>query len=295
MNDDLKKEIQQLEKDCTQKSKKPANEILKAYKQALDDIQKEISAIVQKYKVDEVLNISSKQRYSELKSLEDKLVKQANQLGTLNVNKTTDLLTDVYSTSYYQTAYIIDKGISANIDFSILRPEMIEAAINTPIDKQTFSNRIWNNQKALTKRLYNDVRQALVSGKSPEKLARQIKKDYGVTAYQASRLINTEVARAMSMAQDEIYQSSNVVQKVMWDATLEGNTCEICASLDGQYFPKNNHPDNPLHPLCRCCLIPVVSGWQPIRKLENVKNSETGKKTVIDYTTFDKWKASKGI
>jgi SPP1 gp7 family putative phage head morphogenesis protein len=295
MNDELKKDIQQLEKDCTSKAKKPKQELLKAYKKALDDIQNEIAGITQRYEVDGILNISSKQRYSELKSLEDKLVKQANQLGTLNVNKTTELLTDVYSTSYYQTAYIIDKGISANIDFSILRSEMIEAAINTPIDKQTFSDRIWNNQKALTKRLYNDVRQALVSGKSPEKLARQIKKDYGVTAYQASRLINTETARAMSMAQDKIYQNSDVVQKIMWDATLEGNTCEICASLDGQYFPKDNHPDNPKHPLCRCCIIPVVDEWKPTRKLENTKNSETGKKTVIDYTTFDKWKASKGI
>lgn len=295
MNDELKKDILQIEQDCTRKAKKPKQELLKAYKKALDDIQNEIAGIVQRYEVDGVLNISSKQRFSELNSLKEKLVKQANELGTLNVDQTKELLTDIYSTSYYQTAYIIDKGISVNIDFTILRPEMVEAAINTPIDKMTFSDRIWNNQKALTNRLYNDVRKALVSGKSPEKLARQIKKDYGVTAYQASRLINTEVARAMSMAQDEIYQNSDVVQKVMWDATLEGNTCEICTSLDGQYFSKDNHPDVPKHPLCRCCIIPVVDGWKPTQKLQNIKSSETGKKDIIDYSTFDKWKESKGI
>lgn len=295
MNDELRKEIQQLEKDCTDKTKKPKKEILKAYKKALDDIQNEIAGIVKRYEVDGVLNISSKQRYSELNSLKEKLLKQANELSTLNVAQTSNLLSDIYSESYYRTAYIIDKGITANIDFSILRPEMIEAAINTPIDKRIFSDLIWNNQKALTNRLYNDVRKALVSGKSTEKLARQIKKDYGVTAYQASRLINTEIARAMSMAQDEIYQNSDVVQKVMWDATLEGNTCEICANLDGQYFSKDNHPDNPRHPLCRCCIIPVVDGWQPTRKLDNTKNPDTGKKDIIDYSTFGKWKASKGV
>ncbi|MCI1964515.1 MAG: phage head morphogenesis protein [Oscillospiraceae bacterium] len=295
MADTLKKDILQIEKDCTNKAKKPKQELLKAYKQALDDIQNEIAGITQKYEIDGVLNISSKQRYSELKSLQDKLVKQANKLGALNIKQTSDLLSDIYSDSYYKTAYMIDKGISTNIDFSILRPEMVEAAINTPIDNITFSDRIWNNQKSLTNHLYNDVRKALVNGKSPEKLARQIKKDYGVTAYQASRLINTEVARAMSMAQDEIYQNSDVVQKVMWDATLEGNTCEICASLDGQYFLKDNHPDLPRHPMCRCCIIPVVDGWKPTRKLENIKNPETGEKTIIDYSTFDKWKTSKGI
>ncbi|MDF1496332.1 minor capsid protein [Caproiciproducens sp. CPB-2] len=295
MNNKFKNDILQIEKDCINKAKKPKQELLRAYKKALDDIQNEIAGIVQRYEVDGVINISSKQRYSELMSLKDKLVKQANNLGSFNVKQTSDLLPDIYSESYYRTAYVIDKGITANIDFSILRPEMIEAAINTPIDKMTFSDRIWNNQKALTNRIYNDVRKALVSGKSPEKLARQIKKDYGVTAYQASRLINTETARAMSMAQDQIYNDSDVVQRVMWDATLEGNTCEVCASLDGQYFPKDNHPDNPRHPMCRCCIIPVIEGWKPTRKLENIENPETGKKTITNYSTFDKWKDSKGI
>jgi SPP1 gp7 family putative phage head morphogenesis protein len=255
----------------------------------LEDIQKEISAITQKYTVDGVLNISSKQRYSELMSLKDKLVKQANELGGLNVKQTSDLLSDIYSESYYRTAYIIDRGVAANIDFSILRPEMIEAAINTPLDKMTFSDRIWNNQKALTNRLYNDVRKALVTGKSPEKLARQIKKDYGVTAYQASRLINTEVAKSVMYAQDQVYQDSGVVSQVLWDATLEENTCDDCADLDGQYFDKNDHPDCPYHPNCRCCIVPVVDNWKPTRRIENVRN-EDGTKSIIDYTSVNSWK-----
>ncbi len=295
MNKELLEEIQQLQANCANKAKKPIKEILKTYKQALDDLQKEIIAIAYKYEVDGVLNISSKQRYNVLKSLEKQLIEQSNQLGSMNVDMATELLTDVYSESYYRTAFIIDKGITANIDFSILRPEMIKAAINTPLDKLTFSDRIWKNQKGLTDRLYSDVRKALVNGKSTEKLARQLKRDYGVTAYEASRLLNTEAARAMSMAQDEIYYNSDAVQQVMWDATLESNTCEVCAALDGQYFPKDKHPYLPRHPICRCCIIPVVDGWQPKRKLENIKSTNTGKKTIIDYTSFENWKKAKGI
>lgn len=297
MNNDLQKEIQQVHTDCYSMAKKPLKEVLKAYKTALDDVQKELALIAHKYEVDGVLNISSKQRYSVLKSVEDQLIKQAKELGQFNVDKTTELLTNIYSESYYRTEYIIDKGITANINFSLLRPEMIKAAINTPIDNITFSKRIWTNQKALTDRLYKDIRKALVNGKSTEKLARQIKKDFGVTSYRASRLINNEVSRAVNIAQDEIYNNSSVVKELLFDAVLDGKTSAICQNLDGKRFPKDNHisiPDN-THVGCRSCWIPVVDGWKPTRKLENIKDEATGKKNVIDYTTYDKWKKSKGI
>ena len=293
MNKDLQNGIYDIQNNALKSAKTSKKKLLLEYKKALTETQKELAYITKKYELDGVLNISSKQRYSVLKSLEKQLVKQANELGQLNIDKTTDLLKNVYSESWYKTAYLIDRGISINLDFSILRSEMIEAAINTPIDKITFSDRIWKNQKSLTDRLYKDISKALVNGKSTEKLARQIKKDFGVSAYEASRLINTETARAMSMAQNEIYNNSDVVEKVMFDATLEKNTCDICGSLDGQYFSKDNYPQVPQHPNCRCCIIPVVVGWQATRKLENIKDKSTNKKTIIDYSTYDSWKKSK--
>ena len=286
---DLQNEIQQVQKDCRNKAKKPLKDVLKAYKKAFDNVQDEIARIVAKYNVDGVINISYKQRYSELKSLENKLTKEINDLGDKSVKTTTDLLTDIYSESYYRTAFVTDKGIDMAIDFSILRPEFIEAAINTPIENIKYSDRIWTNQEKLLNRIYQDVQKSLVNGKSTEKLARQIKKTFDVTAYQASRLINTEVARAMSMAQDEIYNNSDVVGKVMWDATLDSLTSSQCAELDGKYFPKENHPSPPKHPNCRCCIIPVVDGWKPTKKLDNTK----GDKSIIDYQNYDNWYKSK--
>ena len=97
MNNNLQKEIQQVQKDCRKLTKKPLTDILKAYKQSLDTVQADISAIVSKYNVDGVINISSKQRLSELKALEKRLIKEINGLGDTNVKTTTNLLTDIYS------------------------------------------------------------------------------------------------------------------------------------------------------------------------------------------------------
>lgn len=285
----LQKEIQGVQKECRKLTKKPLTDVLRAYKQSLDTVQADISAIVMRYNVDGVINISSKQRLSELKALEKRLVKEINSLGDMNVKVTTDILTDVFTESYYRTAFVIDKGISTAMDFAILKPQFVKAAINTPIENIKFSDRIWDNHDKLINRLYKDISKSLVNGASPEKLARQIKKDFGVTAYQASRLINTEVARAMSQAQDEIYNSSDVVKSVMWDATLDNLTSEECAALDGKIFPKDDHPSPPQHPNCRCCLIPVVDNWQPTKKLDNTK----GEKKIIDYQNYDNWYKSK--
>ena len=60
-----------------------------------------------------------------------------------------------------------------------------------------------------------------------------------------------------------LVRSTDCVNKVLFTATLEDNTCEICGELDGKYFNLNNAPKIPIHPNCRCCHIPVVDDWKP--------------------------------
>ena len=79
-------------------------------------------------------------------------------------------------------------------------------------------------------------------------------------------------------------KESGVVKEVLWDATLEENTCEDCANFDGQTFDKHDHPDVPFHPNCRCCIIPVVDGWKPTKKIENVRNADGTKVLLIIQT-----------
>ncbi len=296
MSNGLNKEILGIKTDSEKFAVQQSKELFKAYKRNLDDVRQQLADIALKYTVDGKLNVSSQQRYTILKELEKQLIKQAKELGEKGIEVTTDTLTNVYTESFYKTAYAIEKGISSSINFAILKPEFVKAAVNAPIEGKTFSSRIWNNTSDLASRVKRDVEKALIQGQSPEKLARQIKKDFGSAAYQAKRVINTETAKAVSAAQDEIYQSSGVVNQVMWDATLENNTCDECAALDGNTWDINeSHPSTPLHPSCRCCCIPVVEGWKPSNKRENVVDPKTGEKNIIDYSTYDKWKESRNI
>lgn len=288
----LQKEFLKIKQDSEKYGTKQAYKILQLLKRNQDDVLNKISRLIMKYSSGEELEISDYQRYTLLSELERQLNDGIKTLSDKQTSITYDILTDVYQQVYYSTAYTIEKGIQTSVNFQLLRPEFVKTAVERPIQGKDFSSRIWTNTNDLAKRVRTDVEKALVQGISPEKLARQVKNTYGSTAYEAKRLTNTEVAKSVMYAQDDIYQNSDAVKIVLWDATLEDNTCEICADLDGQYFEKDNHPDCPVHPNCRCCIIPVVEGWKPTKKRENVVGAD-GTKKIIDYTDVNTWKKTK--
>ena len=273
-------------------SKTTAN-VLRQYKRAMDNILAEIAKISLEYAESGEIKISKAQRAKVLIQLAKTLREQCHELAEYQNNETIATVEKVLDDVYYSTAFSIDQGAEISKSFAILSREFIDTAINLEIDGKTFSNRIWDDCTALANRVKQDVQKAMIQGSSTEKLARQIKKDFGSTAYQAKRLINTEVARAVTEAQDEAYKNSGVVGMVMWNATLEANTCEECAGYDGMYFPVGDHPSLPAHPNCRCTLVPVVQGWEPKQRLDNSKPG--AEKEVVDYTTVNAWKHARGL
>ncbi|OCZ52208.1 phage head morphogenesis protein [Dehalobacter sp. TeCB1] len=288
---DLQKEILNIRKLADKQVEKDIKPIIQAYKKALNDVRTEIAQLYVKYAVDGILKLSKQQRYTFLKNLEKQLKDQAQELGNIDLEHTTKILNEIYKQSYYQTAFVIDKGVSTTINFSLLTPKMVEAAVNAKFEGATFSNRIWKNKELLINSLHKQIENGIIQGHSVDKMAKVIKNQFGSSAYQSKRLINTELTRVVTAAQNQIYLDSDVVQKVMWDATLDNKVCDDCAALDGKSWDKNeNHPAPPLHPEDRCCLIPIVSGWSPTKKREN-----QGDKPIIDYSSYDSWSKSKGI
>lgn len=284
-------EMLKIVEDSQKKATNASKEVLAVYKRNLDDIRQQIADIYLKYTVDGELKISQTQRLKELSSLSKQLSDQIKELRPIETEAVTKSVSAAAEDTYYSTLYTLDKGIKSGVKIAPLKSEFVEQITKSKIEGKTFSDRIWDNTGKLAVRVRNDVEKALIQGTSPEKLARQIKSEFGSTAYQAQRIINTETARAVTVAQEECYRNSGVVSKVMWDATLEGNTCDECASYDGKIYSLDDYPDYP-HPNCRCAIIPVCADWEPTLKRENVKDPETGEKQIIDYTTVEKWRES---
>lgn len=126
----------------------------------------------------------------------------------------------------------------------------------------SFSQRIWGNNESLKRNLDTLLTQSIIGGKHPDVLARQLQKQFGASQYEARRLMRTESSRIQGKIAMDAYKEGGV-EEYEWVA--EPTACEVCAPLDGKRWKVNGaavgsreHPLFPMHPNCRCAVIPVV-------------------------------------
>lgn len=280
---ELQNEIEDIHKQLEGNLNKDMLPVLQEYKSALNDVRKQLGIIYSKYSQDGKLDVQVTQEYNILKNMDLKLKYMGSKLAAIDNNKVTEILNDKYTQSYFKTAQTIQKGIDTVIDFKLVRPEMIESAVKTPMNGSMYSSRIWDNKTKLINNLRDNLKEGIEQGYDITKLSKSISNTMGSSAYDSMRLVNTETARVVNSAQQKIYTESGVVKQVMWSSTLEDSTCQDCSVLDGQYFNLEDAPDLPVHPNCRCCLIPVIEGWNPTERY----NQEDG--SVMNYKTYDEW------
>ena len=111
------------------------------------------------------------------------------------------------------------------------------------------------------------LQQGLIRGKHPRDLARHLKKLFGVSQYNAERLMITELARVQSEAQKQSFER-NGFEYYEYIACGKGDVCNVCKALDGRHFkvkemmPGENAP--PMHPLCHCS----IAAWEDSEEYE---------------------------
>lgn len=128
-----------------------------------------------------------------------------------------------------------------------------DALVNASFQNSTFSDRVWMYQDMLKAELANLLQTGLIRGQHPRKLATHLKKRFGVSQYNAERLMITELARVQTEAQKLSFER-NDYEEYQFHAL--GTACGVCRALDQKHFPvKDMMPGEnapPMHPHCRC-------------------------------------------
>ncbi len=293
INQKYQKMITQIKIDADKFANQQMQTVYKNQKDHLDEIHKFLGLLYVKYAADGLLKVTSFQKSNILSGLNNKLTAMAKDMGNVETSQVTDILKKNYQDTYYKNAYVMDSGINVNLKFNMLKKEYIDAAVNNPIDGELFSSRIWQNKAAVADKVKQGIVDAMNGKTTIDKLGKDIQHTFNVGAYESQRLVNTENARVQSQAIDDIGESAGV-EKQMYCATLEANTCSECAELDGQYFDidDDSKPQIPedTHPGCRCLYINVpLAGWKPTKRKDNES------KDVIDYEDYSQWLKNKGI
>lgn len=156
------------------------------------------------------------------------------------------------------------------------------AIVNASFKNATYSDRIWMYQGMLKAELDSLLKTGLIQGKHPTELARHLQKRFGVSAYNANRLMVTELARVQTEAQKQSFIRNGFAQ---YTFLAIGTACEACRALNEKHFdidkmmPGENAP--PMHPNCRCSVAAYMDSEEYEAWIETYK--EHG-------MSFEEWK-----
>jgi len=292
INQVYQKQIEQIKVDGEQIALDKLKELYKKQKVTREDYIKEVAYFYAKNSKDNKISLDTYSQMSILNKMKDNFKDYRQTLNDAEIGILTETLFTVYKDTYYKNAFILDSGLKVDLQFPILKKEFIDAAINQKYKSEIWSDRIWKNKTDLVNQLQLNLQDAMQGNKTLNETIKDIKDRFNVSAYQSKRLVITENSRIQSQASLDIAEGAGVKQ-VIYSATLDGLVSPECAALDGQVWDLGSSeivtpPEN--HPNCRCILVNVpFEGWQPSVRKDNIS------KDIIDYKTYDKWKADKGI
>lgn len=294
-------------------------DIEEIYANMMDEINKEINGFYTKYAAKEgitmaeakkrvsKLDIAAYERkakkYVETKDLSDQaneemriynLTMKVNRLELLKANIGLEMVSGFDEMQKYFDKKLTDRTLkefqrqAGILGKSVLKNEKYaHAIVNASFKNATYSDRIWMYQGMLKAELEGLLASGLIRGQNPKKLAKHLEKRFGVSAYNAQRLMTTELARVQTEAQKQSF-IRNGFDEYVYVACTKGDVCPICKGLDDKHFkvddmmPGENAP--PMHPNCHCS----TAAYMDNEAYEEWLNSyqEHG-------LNFEDWKASK--
>jgi SPP1 gp7 family putative phage head morphogenesis protein len=272
------------------------NQELKEFKWTVDEYIKygQENAINQQW-VKELENASARVHISKLEAMQIEIQQQVEALGGSMDVKLPELLQEIYTEGYYQTAYEIQKGLNAGRDIQKLDTSAIEKVMSKPwtVDNKTFSDRIWSNKEKLLDTLNKDLTQSIIRGDAPDKLIKTIADRFDVSRKQAGRLAMTESAYFSSLSRLDSYKDLGV-DKYKIVATLDLKTSQICRSLDGKVFAVSEYEVSvtapPFHVYCRSTTAPYVEDLEDLLSGQRAaRDPVTGKTVYVDNMTYPEW------
>lgn len=143
--------------------------------------------------------------------------------------------------------------------FSTIDDKAIEQVINQIwcADGKSWSQRIWENSAYLKQTLEEGLLQCVGAGKPSSYLKQLLMERFNVSYNRADVLARTELAHIQTQAAQQRYRDYGI-REVELLVEPDARTCPICEKLSGKRYSINDRMPVPLHPRCRCCMIPVV-------------------------------------
>lgn len=186
-------------------------------------------------------------------SMQAQLRKELDKLG----NKQLTAMSKAFETNFFEVYWSVNvEGARA---FSTIDSSIVKQLINSvwAADNKSWSERIWDNISRLQETLNEGLINCLVTGKKTTELKKTLMERFGVSYHRADTLVRTEIAHIQTEATKQRYQDYGIERVQFW-ADPDERTCPECGALHKKIYPVGAKVPLPLHPNCRCALVPVI-------------------------------------
>lgn len=259
------KTIEDIQKQLAKYYKSAAKNVIKEFEATYD----KLIATVADGKEPTPADLYKLDKYWEMES---QLKEELQKLG----DKEIELLSEEFDKEWKEIYNALAlKGEGA---YSTIATDTAKAMLNTSWlgDGRNFSQRIWGNTERLAETLNEQLVHCVVTGKKDSDLRKLLQERFNVSFNQANTLVRTEVAHIQTEAAAQRYQDYGLKYYEFLGREEHDIGCD-CKKLDGKKFlyseMKAGKNAPPMHPNCRCAIVPVVdeeSEKEIMEKNENI-------------------------
>ena len=180
--------------------------MIETMKSSLKDVQGELASMYEKY--GDSVTLQDMNKYKRLQSMEGVIQEHLTEMGKEVKKQIKGNIQDNFKAGYYHAGYAVESPMNINLGFSGLNPDNVRASIINPYDRIRWSDALANHVTALNTRVRREIATGLVQGFGYSKTARNIRKGFELTTYQANRIVRTEAHRAKSMGRNLAFKKS---------------------------------------------------------------------------------------
>lgn len=239
------------------KRKEIDKQIKKYYKAAMEDLTEGFEATYNKILLQqqEGMQITPAHLYrlDSYWKLQGQVKQVMQKLGDKQIALMSKAFEEHFFEIYYSIALPTDKA------FGTLSADMVEQMINQiwAADGSSWSSRIWKNTEKLAETLNEELLHCVATGKKSSELKHLLQERFGVSYVQADTLARTELAHIQTTAAQKRYEDAGITHVQMW-ADADERRCKLCGKLHKKIYSIYEQMPVPVHPRCRCCIVPVI-------------------------------------
>lgn len=266
-------------------------------KKELDKLREKLSTIedpdIRKQALAKLNAPAYRARITRLEALKLNIYVEVKKLADIELKHSKSLYIDTIKRAYYQHIFDIQKGLGIGFNVSSIPTHVIEEILKNPWSGKNFSERIWKNTDIVADKVTEIMLSGFMSGKSIDKMSRELSEFADTSKYVAARLIRTELTYMANQGELQSYKELGI-EKYIYVATLDDRTSEICRKLDRKVFEVEkakvgeNYP--PMHPNCRSTTRAYL-GPDTLKGIQRrARDPKTGKTYLIPADmSYEEW------